>query len=187
MRWFCPLVCSRAGRFGKQSAILLLPALWLAFCLPAAAQTAGQVVTSHAARIDFRHTGIHTHANYLLFDTGAYDVAAMQRDPVRYPHLTVRAHSALPTDRAALPPDLAAFSQPGDPPLDNPYGPIDGGKGKPGWTVVPLHQNGRNYIKVTASTRFANWLALQPRPRQKQYQMPGQYTLIIRWGRTEKS
>ena len=43
------------------------------------------------------HTGVHTHADYLLFDTGALDLLAMQRDTVRYPKLSFRAHSSLPT------------------------------------------------------------------------------------------
>ena len=90
--------------------------------------------------------GIHTHANFILFDTGAHNLAAMQADPADYPRLTFKAHSRLPTDRAALPPGLA---MPGDPPLDNPYGPMDGGAKGPGWGVVVLHQGGRNTAKVS--------------------------------------
>jgi hypothetical protein len=150
---------------------------------PATAQTVNTVRIPRAAKIVFSHTGIHTHANYLLFDTGPLDLLTMQRDPARFPHLTLHAHSSLPTDRAALPPDLAGFSSPGDPPLENPYGPIDGGHGKPGWTLLPLHQNGKNWVKALAPTRFANWLALQPPARRKQYLLPRHYTLEITWDR----
>ena len=174
---------SRKAQLGKRRAAAFLPAGFasLLLLLPAAAQTASQITIARASRIVFTHTGVHTHANYLLFDTGALNLLTMQRDPARYPHLAFRAHCSLPTDRAALPPDLAAFRSPGDPPLENPYGPVDGG-GKPGWTELPLHQNGRNWVKVLAPTRFANWLAQQSPARRKQYLMPKRYTLKITWG-----
>lgn len=161
-----------------------LPALLLLLSLlmvPAEAQTPmpGHFVISRAARLDLSHTGIHTHANFILFDTGTHDIAAMQRDPTHYPHLTIRAQSLLNTDHAALPPDL---TMPGDPPLDNPYGPIGGGHGKPGWSVALLSQNGRHWAKVSVPTRFANWLALQPKARRKRYLDPRQYRLEARWG-----
>ena len=165
----------------RRAARLLLSAALLSFVGSASAQTANKIIIPRAARLVFSHTGIHTHANYLLFDTGGDNLLTMQRDPARYPHLAFHAHSSLPTDRAALPPDLAAFSSPGDPPLTNPYGPIDGGSGKPGWTALPLHQNGKNWVKVLAPTRFANWLALQSPARRKQYLMPRHYTLVITW------
>jgi hypothetical protein len=160
---------------------LLFPLACLARPFPASAQTVNRVVVPRAARIVFSHTGIHTHADYLLFDTGALDILALQRDPVRYPHLTFKAHSSLPTNHAALPPDLAAFSSPGDPPLANPYGPIDGGSGKPGWTLLPGHQTGKNVVKVLVPTRFANWLALQPPARRRLYAQPKRYTLVVMW------
>lgn len=146
------------------------------------AQTVHKVVIPHASRVVFSHTGIHTHADYLLFDTGTLDLLARQHDPVHFPKLTFKAHSSLPTDHAALPPDLAAFSGPGDPPLDNPYGPIDGGPGKPGWSLLPQHQNGKNQVKVMVPTRFVNWLAQQSPARRKQYLQPKRYTLTITWG-----
>ncbi len=151
--------------------------------LPSAfAQTPHKVVISRASRVVFSSTGVHTHADYLLFDTGAFDLSALQRDPAHSPQLTFKAHSSLPTNHAALPPDLAAFSSPGDPPLENPYGSIDGGSGKPGWTLLPGHQNGKNVVKVLVPTRFANWLAVQTPARRKQYAQPKRYTLTITWG-----
>ncbi|MDQ2798579.1 MAG: hypothetical protein M3Y13_02925 [Armatimonadota bacterium] len=149
--------------------------------LPTGAQTpaSGHFVIPRAVRLDLRHTGIHTHANFVMFNTGSHDLAAMQRDPARYPHLTIRAETRLDTDHAALPPDL---TMPGDPPLDNPYGPIGGGHGKPGWSVMPLAKNGRHLVKVSVPTRFANWLALQPAARRKRYLDPRQYQLEVRWG-----
>ena len=162
-----------AAFFAAAAACLLLP--------PADAQTPHKIAISHASRVVFSVTGVHTHADYLLFDTGASDLLALQRDPVHYAGLSFKAHSSLPTNHAALPPDLAAFSSPGDPPLENPYGPIDGGSGKPGWTLLPGHQNGRNVVKVLVPTRFANWLAAQPPSRRKLYAQPGRYTLTIIW------
>jgi len=149
---------------------------------PAFAQTPHKVVISRASRVIFSYTGVHTHADYLVFDTGTLDLSALQRDPVHYPNLTFKAHSSLPTNHAALPPDLAAFSSPGDPPLENPYGSIDVGSGKPGWTLLPGHQNGKNVVKVLVPTRFANWLAVQTPARRKQYAQPKRYTLTITWG-----
>ncbi len=176
---------SRSARLGKRRALIFL--LFACACfVPALAQTAGitphKIVISHAAQVVFSHTGIHTHADYLLFDTGALDVTACQRDPAHYPQLSFHAHSSLPTNHAALPPDLAAFSSPGDPPLENPYGAIDGGPGKSGWTVLPGHQDGKNVVKVLVPTRFANWLALQPLARRRQYAQPRRYTLVVSWG-----
>lgn len=148
---------------------------------PAAAQTPPKIVIFHAARVVLSFTGVHTHADYILFDTGALDLPALQRDPAHYPGLTFTAHSSLPTDHAALPPDLAAFSSPGDPPLENPYGGIDGGPGKSGWSLLPGHQNGKNVVKVLVPTRFANWLATQTPARRRQYAQPKRYTLVITW------
>jgi hypothetical protein len=178
---------SRAARPGKRRtcvflfSCLLFSLACLARPFPASAQTVNKIVIPRAAQIVFSHTGIHTHANYLLFNTGTVDIQALQRDPVRYSHLTFKAHSSLPTDHASLPPDLAAFSSPGDPPLENPYGPIDGGSGKPGWTLLPGHQNGKNIVKVLVPTRFANWLALQPPARRRLYEQPKHYTLVVMW------
>ncbi len=174
---------SRAARPGKRyaPAFLLFSLACLALPFPASAQTAGKIVIPRAYRIVISHTGVHTHADYLLFDTGTLDLLACQRDPARYPHLTFKAHSSLPTDHAALPPDLAAFSSPGDPPLDNPYGPINGAPGKSGWTLLPGHQNGKNVVKALVPTRFANWLALQTPARRKQYEQPKRYTLVVAW------
>jgi len=150
----------------------------------AGAQAPGRLVIPRASRVDISHVGIHTHANFISFDTGAHDLAAMQADPADYPRLTFKAHSRLPTDRAALPPGLA---MPGDPPLDNPYGAMDGGATRPGWGVVVLHQGGRdqggrNTAKVAVPTRFANWVALQPAARRKAYGDPRGYWLEVRWG-----
>ncbi len=146
---------------------------------PAGAQAPGRLVIPRAARVDIGHVGIHTHANSILFDTGAHDLAAMQADPAHFPRLTLKAHSRLPTDRAALPPGLA---MPGDPPLDNPYGAMDGGTKGQGWGVIPLHQGGRNTARVVVPTRFANWVALQPLARRKAYGDPRRYWLEVRWG-----
>ena len=174
---------SPSNCFGKRRLMLLLPLISLCFSLMSAssAQTAKKIVISHASRVVFSHTGVHTHADYLLFDTGALDLLALQHNPA-YPNLAFKAHSSLPTDRAALPPDLAAFSSPGDPPLQNPYGPIDGGPGKPGWSLLPLHQNGKNCVKVLVPTRFVNWLAAQSPARRKQYAQPQRYSLVVTWG-----
>ena len=162
---------------GKRLSALLL----LGLMLPTGAQPApsGHFVIPSASRLDLSHTGIHTHANFVLFDTGKRDLAAMQRDPAQYPHLIIRADTRLDTDHAALPPDLMMQ---GDPPLDNPYGPIGGGHGKPGWSVTPLAKNGRHLMKVSVPTRFANWLALQTPARRKRYLAPRQYRLEVRWG-----
>ncbi len=154
---------------------------------PAAAQTPGRLVIARALRVDIGHTGIHTHANSILFDTGAHDLAAMQADPVHFPHLTLWPHSRLPTDHASLPPGLA---MPDDPPLPNPYGPMDGGPSRPGWAVFPVHLPahlaGRggaviNAAQVQVPTRFANWVALQPAARRKAYFDPRRYWLEVRW------
>ena len=163
----------RAAIFTAALACFVLP--------PALAQTPHKVVVPHASRVVLNYTGVHTHADYLLFDTGALDLLALQRDPSHYPQLVFKAHSSLPTNYAALPPDLAAFSAPGDPPLENPYGAIDGGAGKPGWSLLPGHQNGGNVVKVLVPTRFANWLAVQPPARRRQYAQPRRYTLSITW------
>ena len=160
----------------KRRALVLC---FLLFGAGAAAQAPGRLVIPRAARVDIGHTGIHTHANFIFFDTGAHDLLAMQADPVHFPHLTLRAHSRLPTDHAALPPDLA---MPGDPPLPNPFGPIEGGGGKPGWSVFPQHEGKRSRAKVTVPTRFANWVALQPPARRKAYLDPRRYWLEVRWG-----
>ena len=162
---------------------MLLLALLLALLPPASARSANSPVTFHNPQVVFSHTGVHTHANYLLFDTGKLDLLACQRDFATYPHLAIKAFCLLPTDHAALPPDLAAFSSPSDPPLANPYGPINGGFGKPGWTVLPLHQNGKNSARVLVPTRFVNWLAEQPAARRKLYLQPKCYTLQVRWGK----
>lgn len=155
--------------------------LWLGAACPTHAQTPHKMTIPRASQISLSHLGIHTHANFLLFDTGSLDTARMRQDPAHFPRLTLRAHSSLPTDRAALPPDLAVFGSPTDPPLPNPYGPIDGGSGKPGWTLLPLHQNGRNLVKVLVPTRFADWLAGQSPARRRVYLQPQRYTLQITW------
>ncbi len=173
---------SRVSPQSKRRAAIFVAALACFVLPPAVAQAPHKTVISHASRVVLSHTGIHTHANYLLFDTGALDLLALQRDPAHYPNLTYKAHSSLPTDHAALPPDLAAFSSPGDPPLENPYGGIDGAPGKSGWTPLPGHQNGKNIVTVMVPTRFANWLAAQPPARRKQYTQPKRYTLVITWG-----
>ena len=175
------LIHSHASSLSKRLPAFLLCLLFAS--IPAAsAQAAKKVVIPHAFQVVFSHTGIHTHADYLLFDTGALDILALQSHPATYPNLAFKAHSSLPTDRAALPPDLAAFSSPGDPPLQNPYGPIDGAPGKPGWTVLPVHQNGKNRVKVLVPTRFVNWLAAQSPARRKQYAQPQRYSLVVTWG-----
>lgn len=166
---------------GKRHAAVFVAALACLVLPPVSAQTPHKVVIPHASRVVLSYTGVHTHADYLLFDTGALDLPALARDPRRYPQLAFKAHSSLPTNHAALPPDLAAFSSPGDPPLENPYGAIDGGAGKPGWSLLAGHQNGRNIVKVLVPTRFANWLAAQPPARRRQYAQPKRYTLSITW------
>ncbi|MGI4790394.1 MAG: hypothetical protein ACRYFS_16270 [Janthinobacterium lividum] len=183
MTSFSSTVYSLTHRSRKQCIAFCLMSSTACFVLIslASAQTPTKIVIPRASQVVFSHTGIHTHANFVLFDTGSRDLSAMQHDLVHYPHLSFKAHSSLPTDRASLPPDMAAFSAPGDPPLENPYGSIDGGSGKPGWSLQPLHQNGKNLVKVMAPTRFANWLALQSPARRKQYLMPLHYTLVIAW------
>lgn len=173
---------SRVPGTGKRLFCLFSALLWLGAARPTPAQTPHRIVVPRASQIVLSHLGVHTHANFLLFDTSTLDIAAMQRDPAQFPRLTLRAHSSLPTDRAALPPDLAVFSSPTDPPLPNPYGPIDGGGGKPGWTLLPLHQNGRNFVKALVPTRFADWLAGQSLARRRAYLPPQRYTLQITWG-----
>jgi len=176
-------VCQRSVFLFPGGAGRKRPALGLCLSLlvwvPAGAQAPGRIVVPRAARVDIGHTGIHTHANFIFFDLGARDLAAMQTDPVHFPRLTLRAHSRLPTDHAALPPDM---TMPGDPPLPNPFGPMDGGRTGPGWGVNPLRQDGRNEAKVTIPTRFANWVALQPPARRKSYLDPRRYWLEVRWG-----
>ena len=134
---------------------------------------------AHASQVDLSHTGIHTHANFLLFDTGSLDVAR-QQDKSGHSHLTVIGHSRLNTDHAALPPEYQSLSE-GDPPLDNPYGPIDGQqRGKPGWATLPFTLNGRHWVKILVPTRFANWVALQPKARRRRYMDGRNYSLEIR-------
>ena len=178
-------VYSRAAQQGKRHVsiflLVFLAASASAFFAPALAQSPHKIVIPRASRLVLGHLGIHTDANYLLFDTDALDLSACQRDPLHYSHLTFKAHSSLPTNHAALPPDLAAFGSPGDPPLQNPYGPIDGGPGKSGWTLLPGHENGRNIVKALVPTRFANWLAAQSPARRRQYAQPNRYTLTITW------
>lgn len=173
---------SRVTLQSKRRAAFFVAGLVCLVLRPADAQTPHKTVISHASRVVLSVTGVHTHANYILFDTGTLDLLALRRDPAHYPNLTYQARSSLPTDHAALPPDLAAFSSPGDPPLENPYGGIDGGSGKSGWTSLPGHQNGKNSVTVMVPTRFANWLAAQPPARRKQYTQPKRYTLVIAWG-----
>ena len=193
MRKFAPLF--PGGRGGKHA--LLAVAVWLllgAGGAPAAPRPIGggphRVVIPAAARLEIAHTGIHTHANFLLFATGRWDVAAMRRDPTHFPHLSVRGRSDLPTDRAALPPGLA---EPGDPPLPNPYGPIEGdAAGRRGWDVIAQKINagkinggkisGENGARVLVPTGFANWLALQPTARRRLYADRRRWRLEIRWG-----
>ena len=69
-----------------------------------------------------------------------------------------------------------------DPPLPNPYGPIEGGSGKPGWTLLPLRKDGKNFVKVLVPSRFADWLAGQPPARRRLYSQPPRFTLQISWG-----
>lgn len=105
----------------------------------------------------------------------------MSRDKAHFPGLRVVGHSRLETNHAALPPD---WQTPGEdmPPLDNPYGPIDGRQpGKPGWAVLAWTQNGRHGVKILAPTRFANWVALQPKARRRKYLDGRSYSLEIRW------
>ncbi len=162
----------------------LIAVVWPLLGALAAPTAAGdgphRVVIPAASRLEIGHTGIHTHANFLLFTTGRWDVAAMRRDPTHFPHLSVRGRSDLPTDHAALPPE---FTQPGDPPLPNPYGSIGGdGAGKRGWDVVTEASSGGNEVRVLVPTRFANWLALQPAARQRRYADRRHWHLEIRWG-----
>ena len=172
---------SRVSPQSKRRAAVFVAVLICFILPPAVAQTPHKTVITQASRVVLGVTGVHTHADYILFNTGALDLLALQRDPAHYPGLSFKAHSSLPTNHAALPPDLAAFGSPGDPPLENPYGPIDGGSGKPGWTPLPGHQNGKNVVTVLVPTRFANWLAAQPPARRKQYAQPKRYTLTITW------
>lgn len=178
------LLYSRVHGLGKRFCFFPLFSflLWLGTAGPAPAQAPHKITIPRASEMALGHLGVHTHANFLLFDTGDLDVSAMRRDPARFPRLTLRAHCSLPTDRAALPPDLAAFSSPGDPPLPNPYGPIDGGRGKPGWSLLPLHRNGKNFVQVLVPTRFADWLAGQPPAHRRLYSQPQRFTLQISWG-----
>lgn len=171
---------TRLNSFGKRPYRFVL-LLCLGIACPLAAQTPYRVTVSRAAGVSLNHLGVHTHANYLLFSTGSLDVLTMSRDPVHFPGLKLRAFCSLPTDHAALPPDLAAFSSPSDPPLPNPYGSISGGAGKPGWMPLPIHQNGRNCVKVLVPTRFANWLALQPPAKRRAYFQPQRYSLQVTW------
>ena len=174
-------IYTRLNSLGKLPCCVPLLLFCLGAACPAPAQTPHQVTIPRAAEVSLGHVGIHTHANFLLFSTGASDILKMSRDSVQFPSLKLRAFCTLPTDRAALPPDLAAFSAPSDPPLPNPYGPISGGDGKPGWTPFPVHQNGKNFVKVLVPTRFANWLALQPSAKRRVYLQPQRYSLRITW------
>ena len=166
---------------GKLQRSFVLMLLCLGTLAPAAAQPPHKVTIPRAAEVSFSRVGIHTHANYLLFSMGTLDVLMMSRDPAHFPGLKLHAFCVLPTDRAALPPDLATFSSPSDSPLPNPYGPINGGNGKPGWTPFPMHQNSKNYVKVLVPTRFVNWLALQPPAKRRIYLQPQRYSLRITW------
>ncbi len=169
------------GRGGK----LLTSFLLCAFAGPAFAQTPHHILIPRASRIDLSHTGIHTHANFLLFETGSLDAAALQRDTAGHAPLTIIGHSRLSTDHAALPPEYQALAE-GDAPLVNPYGPIDGQKtGKPGWAAFPFTKGGRHWVKVVVPTRFANWVALQPKARQRRYLDERNYSLEIRWEKSQ--
>jgi len=173
---------TRLNGCGKLPHCFYLLLLSLGTACSAIAQTPHKVTVARAAEVSLGHLGIHTHANYLAFSTGTLDVLKMSRDPVHFPGLKLRAFCSLPTDHAALPPDLAAFSSPGDPPLPNPYGSISGGAGKPGWMPLSIHQNGRNCVKVLVPTRFANWLALQAPAKRRAYLQPQRYSLQVTWG-----
>ena len=173
---------TRLHGLSKLSHGLLFSLSCLAAACPVRAQAPHQVTVARAAAVSLNHLGVHTHANFLLFSTGALDVVKMSQDPARFPGLKLRAFCSLPTDHAALPPDLAAFSSPGDLPLPSPYGPISGGGGRPGWTPLPVRLNGKNCVKVLVPTRFANWLALQPPAKRRAYLQPERYSLQITWG-----
>ncbi len=173
---------SRVPGTGKRFFCLFSAFMWLGAACPASAQSPHKIIIPRVSQSALGHLGVHTHANFLLFNTGILDIPAMQRDPSQFPRLALRAHSSLPTDRAALPPDLAAFGSPSDPPLPNPYGPIDGGYGKPGWTLLPMHRGSKNLVKVLVPTRFADWLAAQPLARRRLYSQPQRFTLQITWG-----
>ena len=165
-------------RFGKRFR-KRFSALLLAFLpLPAWAQAPGALTFPRAVQVQMGRTGIHTHADFILFDTGHTDLAAWQKDAGRYPGLKIVARCRLGTDHAALPPELAA---PGDPPLPNPYGPIDGGGGRPGWGILPETSAGRHHVRVLVPTRFANWLAGQTPARRRAYLDPRSYRLEVRW------
>ena len=167
------------GRRGKRGAGLLLGILAGLALTGQAGGIPQEVVIPYAARVDLSHVGLHTHENFVRSDTGALDVAAMRQDAVRYPRLTVRGGARLPTDRAALPPEWAS---PGDAPLDNPYGPIQGQGKRPGWGTVAGHEGDKNWVKVIAPTRLANWVALQPEKVRRRYSDPRSYSLRVRWG-----
>ena len=159
--------------------------LTLALALPAAAQapdaSAGfwvphRVTVPAASQVDYSHLGVHTHANAVLFDTGALDIGQMQSDGTRFRSVRVVGHCRLPTERAALPPGFDALLKDYGPVPA--YGPIDG---SPGWSSHPFHEDGRNGVKFVVPTRFANWVAgLTPAARHR-YKSLHSYSLEITW------
>ena len=159
--------------------------LLLLIVLPAAAQSCkasvGEWVPHHvtihaAARMDYSHLGVHTHANALVFDTGALDIGQMQSDGTRFRSVRVVGHCRLPTERAALPPGFDALLKDYGPVPA--YGPIDG---SPGWSSHPFHANGHNGVKFVVPTRFANWVAGQPPALRHRYKSLHSYSLDIAW------
>lgn len=152
---------------------------------PAGPWSPHHVLISTAARVDLSHLGIHTHADFVRFDAGTLDVAAMQADKtaVQYRNLSLVAHCRLPTDRAALPPGLDSL-QKSYGPIPT-YGPIDG---KPGWSVGSVFvRNGQTWVQFSAPSRFANWVAAQKPALRRRYKDPHSYSLEIRWEELPKA
>jgi hypothetical protein len=142
----------------------------------AEAWTAHKVIISAASAVEVTRLGVHTHANYLLFRTGATNVTALRADPhVRLVRVT--AHCRYPTDRAALPPGFTWLVK--DASAVPTLGAIDG---QPGWSVSKIYTNNdTNLIRVSVPTRFANWLAAQPPSVRRRYQNLKSYSLEINW------
>ncbi len=138
--------------------------------------TPRRVVVPAASRVDISHLGVHTHADLLLFPLSAQSVAALQGGP-QFRAVRVVAHCRLPTDQAALPPGFGWLTKDAGPIPTS--GAIDG---DPGWSISPLFQEGgRDFVKVSVPTRFANWVAGQPPAVQKRYRNRQSYSLEITW------